>query len=129
MKAQVFIVWLVLLVMGTSVRAVAQKHPAHLQRTEIIKVPGGSCDACKKTIERAARAGGASYARWDMESKMLKVSYDIQDANSQKIQQRIAGAGFDTPLVKAAHKAYEQLETCCRYERIHTDAASADTRH
>jgi mercuric ion binding protein len=122
MKKQVF-VWLAVLFTGTSLSAVAQKHPAHLQRKETITVPGGNCSTCKKIIEKAARGGGASYARWNMESKKLTVSYDIQYANSEKIQTRIAHAGFDTPLVKANPKAYQQLESCCRYNRAGSDAA------
>lgn len=123
MKKQVF-VWLAVLIAGTSLSAVAQKHPAHLQKKETITVPGGNCGTCKKMIEKAARGGGASFAKWDMESKQLTVSYDIQYANSEKIQQRIAHAGFDTPLVKANPKAYQQLESCCRYERKQAEDVS-----
>jgi periplasmic mercuric ion binding protein len=117
------LVWLAVLLTGTSLSAMAQKHPAHLQKKEKITVPGGSCDACKKTIENAARSGGAHYAKWNMESKVLTVSYDIQNANSEKIQQRIAHAGFDTPLAKANPKAYQQLEGCCKYDRKGHDNA------
>ena len=119
-----FIVWMVILLTGTAFSASAQKHPAHLQKKEKITVQGGSCDACKKKIETAARGGGAYYAKWDMESKVLTVSYDIQHANSEKIQQRIAHAGFDTPLAKANPKAYQQLEGCCKYDRKGGDSAA-----
>lgn len=123
MKAQVCIVWLVVLFTGFSLSANAQKHPAHLQKRETITVQGGSCHTCKKAIEKAARGAGAYYAEWDMRSKVLTVAYDIQDSNSEKIQKRVAGAGFDTPLVKAHHASYQQLETCCRYDRKNTGAA------
>jgi mercuric ion binding protein len=124
MKKQA-LVWLAVLITGTSLSASAQKHPAHLQKKETITVPGGNCGSCKKIIEKAARGGGASFAKWDMDSKQLTVSYDIQYANSEKIQKRIAHAGFDTPLVKANPRAYQQLESCCRYERKGSDAAQS----
>jgi periplasmic mercuric ion binding protein len=129
MKAQVCIAWLVVLFTGFSLSANAQKHPAHLQKRETITVQGGSCHSCKKMIEKAARSAGAYYAEWDMRSKALTVAYDIQNANSEKIQQRVARAGFDTPLVKAHPSSYQQLETCCRYDRKNTGAAisSGDT--
>lgn len=113
MKTQA-IVFSIILLMATSFSALAQKHPAHLQKRETITVQGGACGTCKKKIESAARGGGASYAKWDMGSKILTVSYDIQYANSEKIQKRIARAGFDTPLVKADPKAVQQLDSCCR---------------
>ena len=116
MKSSI-LVWLVVLLTGTTLSATAQKHPAHLQKKEKITVQGGACNSCKKTIESAARSGGAHFAKWDMESKVLTVSYDIQNANSQKIQQRIAHAGFDTPLAKANPKAYHELDGCCKYDR------------
>jgi mercuric ion binding protein len=128
MKAQVCMAWLVVLFTGLSLSANAQKHPAHLQKRETITVQGGSCHSCKKKIEKAARSAGAYYAEWDMRSKVLTIAYDIQDSNAEKIQQRVARAGFDTPLVKAHPSSYQQLETCCRYDRKNTGAAISTSR-
>ena len=90
---------------------------AHAQktRTESFKV-AGECGTCKKKIEKAAREAGATYAAWDMNSKMLKLSYNA-GTDVAAIQQKIADAGYDTPKFKASDAAYNSLDKCCQYER------------
>ena len=94
----------------SSVAAYAQK-----TRTESFTV-AGECGTCKKKIEKAARDAGATYAAWDMHSKILKLSYNAGTEVST-IQQRIAGAGYDTPKFKATDAAYNSLDKCCQYDR------------
>jgi hypothetical protein len=90
---------------------------AHAQktRTESFMV-AGECGTCKKKIEKAAKDGGATYAAWDMHSKILKVNYNAGTEVSS-IQQRIADAGYDTPKFKATDAAYNSLDKCCQYDR------------
>ena len=52
----------------STVAANAQK-----TRTESFKV-AGECGTCKKKIEKAAKEAGATYAAWDMHSKILKLN-------------------------------------------------------
>jgi len=94
----------------SSVAAYAQK-----TRTESFTV-AGECGTCKKKIEKAARDAGATYAAWDMHSKILKLSYNAGTEVST-IQQRIADAGYDTPKFKATDAAYNSLDKCCQYDR------------
>ena len=44
-------------------------------KTESFKV-AGECGTCKKKIERSAKEAGATYAAWDMHTKILKVTYN-----------------------------------------------------
>lgn len=92
-------------------------------KSENFKV-AGECGMCKKKIEKAAKAGGATYALWNTESKMLTVKYENSSTNKAKIEQAIADAGYDTPDVKATEEAYKKLDECCQYERSTAAAQS-----
>jgi hypothetical protein len=89
-------------------------------KKESIKV-WGNCGMCKKTIETAASKAGASTATWDTETKMLSVSYDGKKTNAQKIQQAIAAAGYDTRDFSASDEAYNNLHSCCQYDRKNSE--------
>jgi len=85
-------------------------------KTEKIKV-WGNCDMCKSKIEKAAKAGGASYALWNEDAKLLTVKYTPSKTTSQKIQEKVAAAGYDTQDVTATDEAYKKLPDCCQYDR------------
>ena len=93
----------------------AQKAKA-VETTEGIPV-SGNCEMCKKKIETAARKAGAGEANWDVEKKILTISFNSSSTNAAKIQQGIAAAGYDTRDVKADDKAYGKLPGCCKYDR------------
>lgn len=89
---------------------------AQTKKTETIPV-AGNCGMCKKTIEAAAMEAGASKAKWSEATHELKMTYDTEITNIQKIQEAIAKAGYDTRDVKGDDKAYNALHGCCKYER------------
>lgn len=103
-------IFLVAAICVSSVAASAQK-----TRTDSFKV-AGECGTCKKKIEKSAKEAGATYAAWDMNSKILKVSYNA-GTEVAAIQQKIADAGYDTPKFKASDAAYNSLDKCCQYDR------------
>jgi hypothetical protein len=84
-------------------------------RTESFKV-AGECGTCKKKIEKAAKEAGASYAIWDMHTKVLKLTYNA-GIDVSAIQQKIAETGYDTPKFRANNAAYNSLDKCCQYDR------------
>lgn len=108
-----FIIWLALMI-GTGLTASAQKHPAHLQKRESIKVYGG-CKCSKPDIENAAREAGASFATFDSRANTLIVAYDLQRTNGVKIRQHIEGAGYDTRQLVATREPDAQLPDSSRY--------------
>jgi mercuric ion binding protein len=77
----------------------------------------GNCGMCKKKIETAAKTAGASYAMWNKDSHLLTVKYNKATTNAARIQEHIAGAGYDTPEFKATDEAYFKLDACCQYDR------------
>ncbi|MDB5208516.1 MAG: hypothetical protein JWR72_3591 [Flavisolibacter sp.] len=90
-------------------------------KTETFKV-AGECGMCKKKIESTAKKGGASYAAWDVDSKLLTVKYNSTSASKAKIEKAIASVGYDTPDYKTTEAAYDKLDGCCKYERSDASA-------
>jgi len=92
-------------------------------KSETFKV-SGNCGMCKSKIEKAAIDAGATTAKWDVESKELTVKYNSASTNTAKIQQKIAGVGYDNAGAKATTESYNKLHGCCKYER-NADAKNA----
>ena len=109
----------ILLVSCLSISAFAQK-----TKTETIKV-SGNCGMCKTKIEKAAKSAGASYAIWSEDSKELTVKYNSTSTNTAKIEQAVAGTGYDTQNIKATDATYNSLHACCKYERASETKAAA----
>jgi len=111
MKSIIFGISIMLLSMGVS-----QNLSAQSKVSEVIPV-AGNCGMCKKTIETAALAAGASKAKWNETTHELKLTYDTEVTSAGKIQESVAAAGYDTRDVKGDDKAYEALHGCCKYDR------------
>lgn len=90
-------------------------------KKESFKV-SGNCGMCKAKIEKAAKDAGAKEAEWDVDTKMLTVSYKSSTTNAAKIQQKIAAVGYDNVGAKATTEAYNKLHGCCKYERTEATA-------
>jgi outer membrane receptor for ferrienterochelin and colicins len=75
----------------------------------------GVCDMCKMRIEEAAKGDGVKSATWDEATKILTLHYIPALTNPEKVQQRIANAGHDTPLKTAKDNVYMKLPDCCLY--------------
>lgn len=88
---------------------------AQADKPETLKV-WGNCGMCKKTIEGAAKKGGALTAEWNKDTKMLAFTFDA-GSSSQKVQEAIAAAGYDTRDLTADNAAYDKLPGCCKYDR------------
>ncbi len=87
------------------------------QRTDTIKVYG-NCGMCQKRIEGALKnAEGIESASWDVDTKMLTVSFVESKVSLDQIHQKVADVGHDTDKVKAKDSVYNGLMGCCQYER------------
>lgn len=89
------------------------------QVTATFKV-SGNCDMCKKTIEAAAKKKGVVKSEWNVDSKVLSVTYNSKKTNPDEILKRIAYAGYDNEKYLAPEEAYAKLNGCCKYERHRT---------
>ena len=125
MKTQHIILSFALLVFSSITASAQQK--ADAQKKETFKV-WGECGMCKKTIEKAAKDSGATTASWNTDSKQLTITYNTSKTSSQKIQQAIAAAGYDTRDLTADNTAYDKLDECCKYDRK-AAAAKEEKKH
>ena len=94
-------------------------------KTETFKV-SGNCGMCKTKIEKAAKVAGAKTASWDMDSKILTITYSGSSTNTAKIQEKIASVGYDNEGATATNESYNKLHGCCQYER--TDATTNEAK-
>lgn len=77
----------------------------------------GNCPMCKERIEAAAKSvDGVNSAEWDSQTKMVEISVD-SETDLHEVHMAIAEAGHDTEMHRATDEAYDNLHTCCKYER------------
>ncbi|HET9431731.1 MAG TPA: heavy-metal-associated domain-containing protein [Chitinophagaceae bacterium] len=96
--------------------------------SDTIKVYG-ECGMCKNRIEKTLKLDGITNAKWDVDTKLLVVSYDSSKISNDAIQQKIAAVGHDTEKYQADDKVYERLPGCCHYERKKAGAAKDQSDH
>ncbi|MBI3519242.1 MAG: heavy-metal-associated domain-containing protein [Bacteroidetes bacterium] len=77
----------------------------------------GNCEMCKETIESSLKVDGITKADWNVDSKIMTVTYDETKISLDQIQKNIASVGYDNEKYKGDDKAYENLAGCCQYDR------------
>jgi len=78
----------------------------------------GACDQCKARIEKAIKIKGLKNGDWDVDSKLLTVTYDPTKTSLQKIQNRVVSVGHDIETKKANISVYDALPACCHYREM-----------
>ncbi len=78
----------------------------------------GTCDMCTNRIENAANAvKGISNTRYDLDKQILYFKLNPKKGSIAQLEQAIAAVGHDTENMKASDYAYQDLHTCCKYNR------------
>jgi Cu(I)/Ag(I) efflux system membrane fusion protein len=78
----------------------------------------GNCEMCKDRIETAAKSlEGVSSANWDVDTKIIQVSFNRDMTSLDKIHKAIAAVGHDTEKESAPQEVYDNLPACCKYTR------------
>ncbi|HEX9979766.1 MAG TPA: cation transporter [Flavobacterium sp.] len=78
----------------------------------------GNCEQCKKRIEKAAFfVPGVKSAVWHIDDHMLHVIMNEEKSSVADVKKAVAKAGHDTDDVKATDEDYNNLHSCCLYER------------
>ncbi len=85
-------------------------------KTETVRI-SGNCGMCKKTIEKAANSADEAMVVWDKETKIATITYDSKITTKEAILKRIAAAGYDSDAYQATTEAYNDLASCCQYDR------------
>ena len=79
----------------------------------------GNCDQCQRRIQKAAYGvAGVKMANWDVDSHQLSLILNEEKASLLQVKQAIAKIGHDTDEVKASDANYDNLHSCCKYERV-----------
>jgi copper chaperone CopZ len=77
----------------------------------------GNCGMCKRTIQKSLKTNGVKFSDWNVDTKMLTVSYSPKKITEGDLHKRIAAVGYDTEKERAANEVYDKLHSCCQYER------------
>ena len=86
------------------------------QSKDTTMIVNGVCGMCKMTIETAAEdLDGVEKVSWDVETKVLKLRYDVSVTSLEDVNKAINKAGYDTEYSTADEKAYQNLHGCCKY--------------
>jgi outer membrane receptor for ferrienterochelin and colicins len=99
--------------------AKAQSGKKVIDSTISFKV-SGVCEQCKDRIEKAVKGKGVQSADWNVDTKMLTLTYEPSRVTLEKLHNRIVSAGHDTYLKKANNAVYNELPDCCHYREIET---------
>lgn len=85
------------------------KHDLHVK---------GNCEQCKERIEKAAYAvKGVKVATWDVDSHNLHIVLNETKNKVDAVENAVVAAGHDTNDKRADDKVYDNLHSCCLYER------------
>lgn len=84
----------------------------------------GSCGMCKQRIEKTLKIKGIKTAVWDVDTKVLSLTYDSTIVQLDNIYEKLIAAGHDTELKKAENKTYNDLPECCHYRDAENNQAT-----
>ena len=77
----------------------------------------GACGMCKTRIQEAAKSvEGVTLASWSEDTQSATVTFNTK-TNANEIQKAIAAVGHDTETHKADDEVYNNLHSCCKYQR------------
>jgi len=86
------------------------------EKTAIVKIYG-NCGMCKSTIEKAGNENKTAIVNWNKDTKMATLKYDATKTNPDEILKRVAAAGYESDKFTASETAYNNLHSCCQYDK------------
>ena len=106
---------LLITMIGLSAEGQEKKNKNAKYTTEV----NGNCEQCQKRIQKAAYSvPGVKSAAWSVETHQLTVIINEEKCSLQDVKRAIAKVGHDTDEVKSTKKDYDNLHSCCQYERL-----------
>lgn len=97
-------------------------------KTETVKI-FGNCGMCESTIEKAGNLKKIASVDWNKDDQMATITYDTTKTNQDEILKRIALSGYDSEKFLAPNDVYENLPSCCQYERVTQPVVQAEVLH
>lgn len=79
----------------------------------------GNCEQCQKRIQKAAfSVSGVKSANWSIETHQLSLILNEEKGSLLDVKKAVAKIGHDTDVIKAKKDVYDNLHSCCKYERL-----------
>jgi len=79
----------------------------------------GNCEQCQKRIQKAAYSvPGVKSASWNIETHKLNLVINEEKCSLTDVKKAVAKVGHDTDGVKATKEDYDNLHSCCQYDRL-----------
>lgn len=73
------------------------------------------CEMCKDKIEsRLQTIGGVKSADLNLKTGDVKVQFNPEKVNAEKLKKTISALGYDADDVKGDSEAYKALPACCK---------------
>lgn len=108
------ILTMLFVLVGFSVQAQEKKNKNAKHNIEV----NGNCEQCKKRIEKAAYSVyGVKSADWQIDDHSLHLILNEEKCSVLDVKKAVANVGHDTDEVKATDEVYNNLHSCCLYER------------
>ncbi|MDZ4751617.1 MAG: heavy-metal-associated domain-containing protein [Flavobacteriales bacterium] len=76
------------------------------------------CGQCEETIERAMDVKGVVAADYNLETKILVVTFKTNKISETKLHELINEVGYDTELSTATDEQYSKVHHCCKYREL-----------
>lgn len=106
---------LLMIMVGVSAQGQEKKNKNAKYTTEV----NGNCEQCQKRIQKAAYSvPGVKSANWSVETHQLTVIINEEKCSILEVKKAIAKVGHDTDSVKSTKEDYDNLHSCCQYERL-----------
>lgn len=110
---------LVMVVALITVKAVNAQSGQFVSKDTIITFKVyGACIQCKDRIEDAVKGKGIKLSNWDIDNKILTLTYYPSQTTLDKILNRIVAVGHDLDDKKAKDNVYNGLPACCHYREM-----------
>ena len=78
----------------------------------------GNCEQCQRRIQKAAfSVDGVKTANWSIETHKLDVTINEEKTSVTNVKKAVAKVGHDAGEVIATKEDYDNLHSCCKYER------------
>lgn len=75
----------------------------------------GNCGMCKERIETAVmHVDGVKAADWNVDSKLLNVTYDSSKTTVKSLNKAVAEVGHETKLEISPKDTHDKLPMCCQ---------------
>lgn len=88
----------------------------------------GNCEMCKERIETTALKAGATVARYSIDAQTLTLETP-DNTSPEDILKKVAEAGHDNEKFKTTDETYQNLPSCCHYERDSTENVITKEHH